>query len=115
MLEIVDVQYPGLSYGHAELSKFYVVRFPHLRSFSQAHRVGNDRSYPTELLDQLSYLPTCSVALNLLLSGRCADDMRILGLFPAPHFRETNLIDIQRTGPKLIGGAPRKFTATSGS
>jgi len=41
---------------------FYVVYLPQPPPFSQIRQVDNDKNYPTESLDQLSYPPTCSVA-----------------------------------------------------
>ncbi|KAF9647463.1 hypothetical protein BDM02DRAFT_3187979 [Thelephora ganbajun] len=105
MLEVINVEYLDMPDELPQVYGSYVVHLPHLRSFTQTHEM-DDTAYPAELLDQLSFPPTCSVILKLFLFGCKADDMRIHSLFPAPHFRETNFTDVQRIKIKVSDDSP---------
>ncbi|KAF9645015.1 hypothetical protein BDM02DRAFT_3272031 [Thelephora ganbajun] len=100
MLEVIDVEYPSVPVERPGTRGPPVVHLPHLRSFTQEHEI-NDTVYLTELLDQLSFPPTCPIVLNLFSAGCKSDDMRIGNLFPALHFRETNFVDVRRVKIKV--------------
>ncbi|KAF9642083.1 hypothetical protein BDM02DRAFT_3273600 [Thelephora ganbajun] len=99
-LEVIHVEYPSVPVERPGTRGPFVVHLPHLRSFRQGHEI-NDTVCPTELLDQLSFPPTCSIVLNLSSTGCKLDDMRIGNLFPALHFRETNFVDVRRIKIKV--------------
>ncbi|KAF9644687.1 hypothetical protein BDM02DRAFT_3263395 [Thelephora ganbajun] len=109
MLEVIDVDYPSIPVERPRTCGPPVVHLPHLRSFRQGHEI-NDTVYLTELLDQLTFPPTCSIVLDLFSTGCKPDDMRIGNLFPALHFRETNFVDVRRVKIKVSN---EQFTETS--
>lgn len=116
MLEVVHVDFPGIPPGRMEVHNSYAVHLPHLCSFTQVYKM-DDTAYPTELLDQLSFPPTCSITLKLFIFGHEAADMRIHDLFPAAHFRETNFTDVRRVKIKVLPDPetkvpPNPFTET---